>query len=39
MSQVNGKYIKDENGNIISPITSAKSVVFGGGANKLLYTD
>lgn len=38
MSQVNGKYIKDENGNIISPITSAESVVFGG-ANKLLYTD
>ena len=31
MSQVNGKYIKDENGNIISPITSAESVVFGGG--------
>lgn len=40
MSQINGKYIKDENGNIISPITSAESVVFGGGgANKLLYTD
>lgn len=39
MSKVNGKYIKDENGNIISPITSAESVIgkrsIGGGKYKL----
>ena len=36
MSNVNGKYIKDENGNIFSPITSAGSVIGKrsiGGAN------
>lgn len=39
MSTVNGKYIKDENGNIFSPITSAGSVIgkrlIGGGKYKL----
>jgi hypothetical protein len=32
MSQINGKYLKDENGNIISPITSADSIFYMGGA-------
>lgn len=33
MANVNAKYLKDESGNIISPITSAKSVygLTGGG--------
>ena len=31
MSQVNGKYIKDENGNIFSPIVSSDSVITKGG--------
>lgn len=31
MSQVNGKYIKDENNEIFSPITSSGSVIMGGG--------
>lgn len=26
MSQINGKYLKDENGNIFSPITSTQSI-------------
>lgn len=30
MSQVNGKYLKDENGNIFSPITSSDTVISGG---------
>lgn len=31
MSTVNGKYIKDENGNIFSPIVSSDSVITKGG--------
>lgn len=37
MSQVNGKYLKDENGNVFSPITSPGSIVYhknGGGSSK-----
>lgn len=31
MSQANIKYVKDEDGKVISPITSAESVFVGGG--------
>lgn len=31
MSKVNGKYMKDENNEIFSPITSSESVIMGGG--------
>lgn len=31
MSSVSGKYIKDENGNIFSPIVSSDSVIIKGG--------
>lgn len=31
MSSVSGKYIKDENGNIFSPIVSSDSVITKGG--------
>lgn len=31
MSQVQGKYLRDENGNIFSPITSADSIFYMGG--------
>lgn len=34
MSQVNGKYIKDENNEIFSPITSSESVIMGGENSK-----
>lgn len=30
MSSVNGRYLKDEDGNVFSPIVSAESVMFGG---------
>jgi hypothetical protein len=32
MSTVSGKYLKDENGNVISPVTSVWSVYTGGGS-------
>lgn len=32
MSNVNARYLEDENGNIISPITSADSIFYMGGA-------
>ena len=31
MSTVQSKYLKDENGNVFSPITSDTSVMLGGG--------
>ena len=33
MSNVNGKYLKDENNQVFSPITSSESVIMGGGKN------
>lgn len=30
MSNVNGKYLKDENNQVFSPITSSESVIMGG---------
>ena len=30
MSQINGKYLRDENNNIFSPITSSDTVISGG---------
>lgn len=33
MSNVNGKYLKDENNEIFSPITSSESVIMRGGEN------
>lgn len=33
MSNINAKYIRDEQGNIISPIVSSKSVIMGGGSS------
>ena len=35
MSQVNAKYLKDENGNVFSPITKDNSVIVGGGSISL----
>lgn len=32
--KVNKKYLKDENGNIFSPIISSESVIVGGGLSK-----
>ncbi len=34
MSKVNGKYMKDENNEIFSPITSSESVIMGGENSK-----
>lgn len=31
MSDVNAKYLRDENNEIFSPITSSESVIMGGG--------
>lgn len=31
MSQVQGKYLRDENDNIFSPIVSSDSVIYNGG--------
>ena len=33
MSNVNGKYLKDENNQVFSPITSSESVIMRGGGN------
>lgn len=36
MSEVNGKYMKDENNEIFSPITSSESVIMRGGGGRTL---
>lgn len=34
MSQVQGKYLRDENDNIFSPIVSSDSVIYNGGVTR-----
>lgn len=38
MTTVNQKYLKDENGEVFSPIVSTSSVYDGGGSTRFKYT-